>query len=198
MAIIWCQRRQGSILKLPCYAQLMWQTIMHSCLPRQQHSQRGPSFHCSPTRHRRERERATSHTRLRARDPYTSLVGKVEPVQVRFTLRLRDRQSMWMHDGCKVYMNSYMASHGSRFMVTWVVFKNHLLEVGLTRNRETMALQTLTSDDVFYFIMCEDPRESKVIEIACGWGPGHMWLHTTLEDLWPHYMIVEVCCDGGL
>jgi hypothetical protein len=29
-----------------------------------------------------------------------------------------------------------------------------------------------------------------------GWGPGHIWLHTTLEGPWPHYMILEVCCDG--
>jgi hypothetical protein len=44
-------------------------------------------------------------------------------------------------------------------MVTWIIFKNHLLEVGLTQNRETMALLMLTTDDVFYFIMCEDPCE---------------------------------------
>jgi hypothetical protein len=47
------------------------------------------------------------------------------------TLRLRDWRSMWMQDGCKVYMNSYMASNGSCFMVTWTMFKNHLLKVGL-------------------------------------------------------------------
>jgi hypothetical protein len=40
----------------------------------------------------------------------------------------------------KSYMNSYMASNGSCFMVTWIVFKNYLLEVGLTQNLETMAL----------------------------------------------------------
>jgi hypothetical protein len=32
----------------------------------------------------------------------------------------------------KVYMDCYMASNGSCFMVTWTIFKNHLLEVGLT------------------------------------------------------------------
>ena len=64
-----------------------------------------------------------------------------------------------MHDGCKVYMDSYMASNGSCFMVTWTIFKNHLLEVGLTQNQETMALQTLTTVDLFSFIVCEDPRE---------------------------------------
>ena len=44
-------------------------------------------------------------------------------------------------------------------MVTWIIFKNHLLEVGLTQNQETMALRTLTTVVSFYFIMCEDLRE---------------------------------------
>ena len=34
------------------------------------------------------------------------------------------------------------------------------------------------------------------IEIAFGWGPGHVWLHTTLEDLWPHRVILKVSWDG--
>ena len=59
-----------------------------------------------------------------------SLVEKTEPVQVRFTLHLRDQWSMWMQDGCKVYMDSCMTSNGSCFMVTWTIFKNHFLEVG--------------------------------------------------------------------
>ena len=62
-----------------------------------------------------------------------------------------------MQDGCKVYMGSYVASNGSCFMVTWTVFKNYFLEVGLTQNRETMALRMLTTVGFFYFIMCEDP-----------------------------------------
>ena len=99
--------------------------------------------------------RATSPpTRLR---PVTiklqelSLVEKAEPVQVRFALRLRDQLSMWMQDGCKVYMDSYMASNGSCFMVTWTIFKTPFLEVGLTQNRETMAilLQSLRVWDVY-------------------------------------------------
>jgi hypothetical protein len=28
-------------------------------------------------------------------------------------------------------MDSYMTSNGSYFMVTWITFKNHFLEVGL-------------------------------------------------------------------
>ena len=65
-----------------------------------------------------------------------------------------------MQDGFKVDMDSYMALNGSCFMVTWIIFKNHLLEVGLTQNHwETMALQTLTTIGLFYFIVCEDPHE---------------------------------------
>ena len=87
-----------------------------------------------------------------------TLVEKAELVEVHFTLRLWDQQSMWMHNGLKVHMDSYMASNGSCFIVTWIIFKNHLLEVGLTQNQETIALQTLTNDvNLFYFIMCEDP-----------------------------------------
>ena len=44
-------------------------------------------------------------------------------------------------------------------MITWTNFNNHLLEVGLTQNWETTALQTLTTVDLFYFIMCEDLHE---------------------------------------
>jgi hypothetical protein len=50
-----------------------------------------------------------------------SLVEKAEPVQVRFTLRLRDQWSTWMQDGWKVHMDSYMASNWSCFMVTWTI-----------------------------------------------------------------------------
>ena len=64
-----------------------------------------------------------------------------------------------MQDGCEVDMDSYMASNGSCFMVTWTIVKNHLVEVGLTQNRETMTLGTLTTIDLFYIIMCEDPHE---------------------------------------
>ena len=64
-----------------------------------------------------------------------------------------------MQDGCKVYMDSYMAANGSRFMIIWTIFKNRLLEVGLTQNRDTMALRTLTHVDLFYFVMREDPHE---------------------------------------
>ena len=62
-----------------------------------------------------------------------------------------------MQDRCKVYM----ASNGSCFMVTWTIFKDHLLKVGLTQNRETVALRKLTSADLIYLIMGGDPHELK-------------------------------------
>ena len=34
---------------------------------------------------------------------------------------------MWMQDGCKVYVDSYMASNGSCFMVTWTISKKSSL-----------------------------------------------------------------------
>ena len=72
---------------------------------------------------------------------------------------------------------SHMALNGSCFMVTWITFKNHLLDVSLTQNQETMALRTLTTVDLFYLIMCEDPCEEKLLEMAFGWGSV-----TTLHD----------------
>ena len=56
-------------------------------------------------------------------------------------------------------MDSYMASNGSYFMLTWTTFENRLLEVGPTQNQETMALQTFTTVGLFYSTMCEDPHE---------------------------------------
>jgi hypothetical protein len=63
-----------------------------------------------------------------------------------------------MQGGCKVYMDACMASNGSCFMATWIIFKTHLLEVGLTQNREIMALGTLTTIGLFHFITLEDPH----------------------------------------
>jgi hypothetical protein len=73
-----------------------------------------------------------------------------------------------MQDDVKVYMDSNMTSNGSCFMVTWTIFENHLLEVGLTQHREAMTFPTLTTVGLFYSIMCEDPWEYKFIEMAFG------------------------------
>jgi hypothetical protein len=42
-------------------------------------------------------------------------------------------------------------------MVTLIIFENHLAAVGLIENKETMTLQNLTTVDLFYSILCEDP-----------------------------------------
>ena len=71
--------------------------------------------------------------RLRARDHYTlsTLIG-----------------------GCKVYMDSYMASNGSCFMVAWTKFQKPLFG-----GRSDTKLGDHGTDGLFYFIMCEDPHE---------------------------------------
>ena len=100
--------------------------------------------------------RATLHTRLRARDHYTpsTLIGGEGEASPSSLEGLTNGVCMWMQGGCKVYMESYVASNGSCFMVTWTIFINHLFEVGMmTQNRETLALRTHTTVDLFYFIL---------------------------------------------
>ena len=138
------------------------------------------------------------HTR--DREPVTitlqalSLVEKVEPVQVHFTLRSRDRRSMWMPSGCKVYMN--MASNGSCFTVTWTIIKTHLLEGTPNTKPGDRGTPKAHNHLVILFYHAWGPAWIKIHWIEFGWGPGHTWLHTTLEGTWPYYMILEVCWDG--
>jgi hypothetical protein len=80
-------------------------------------------------------------------------------------------------------MDSYMASNGSYFMVTWPIFKNHFLEVSLTQNRKTMAFQTLTIVDIFDFLIYVRAHMNRKLEKAFGLRTRHIWLHTTLEGL---------------
>jgi hypothetical protein len=109
---------------------------------------------------------------MRDWDPVTitlqalSLVEKAEPVQVRFT-----PSYTWGTNGvCEFNMDvkstwiPTWALIGSCFMVTWIIFKNHLSEVGLTQNRKTMILWMLTTVDLLYFIVCEELHEWKFIE----------------------------------
>ena len=44
-------------------------------------------------------------------------------------------------------------------MLTWIICKNHVLEVGLTENWEAMAPRTFTTVDLYYIIMREDLHE---------------------------------------
>jgi hypothetical protein len=60
-----------------------------------------------------------------------------------------------------------------------------------------MALRTLVHNRWFIlFYHVWGPHEQNFIEIAYGWGFGHIWLHIRLEGPWPHYMILEVPWDG--
>ena len=96
--------------------------------------------------------RVTSHTRLGACDHYTSstlIVGKGVAGPSSLHTTLEGPMEYVNAIGCKVYLDSYMASNGSSFMVTLTIFKDHLLEVGPTQNQETKALRTLTTVDLF-------------------------------------------------
>ena len=57
------------------------------------------------------------------------VVDRAELVQVQGPLHARrtDGGSVWMQDGYQVYMDSCMASIGSCFMVTWIIFKKPFL-----------------------------------------------------------------------
>jgi hypothetical protein len=60
-----------------------------------------------------------------------------------------------MQDGCK-RLHGFL--HDNAWII-WIILKNHLLEVGLAQNWETMALRTFTTADSFYCIMNKDPHE---------------------------------------
>ena len=97
-----------------------------------------------------------------------SLVERAEPVHVCFTLRLRDHRSMWMQDGSKVYVDSYVASNGSCVHGHLDYFPKQPLGGRPNTNRETMALQALTALVLFYFIMM--------------WGPA--WIEIHWNSIW--------------
>ena len=104
--------------------------------------------------------KATSHMRLRARHHCHSMTligGKGGANSSSLHTTLGGPREYVNARWCKVFVDSYMASNGSCFMVTWIAFKNHLLEVGLTQNQETTTLQNLTTVNFLYCIMCEDP-----------------------------------------
>ena len=131
--------------------------------------------------------RATSHTRLGARDQHTSstLIGRKGGGRSRSKFA---SHHTWgtnrVQDGCKLYINSYQTSNGSHFTVTWIIFKNHLLEVGLTLNQETTTLRTLTTVDSFYFYHTWGPA-CKEIHWNSIWlrARSHMASHYTWESM---------------
>jgi len=64
-----------------------------------------------------------------------------------------------MQDGCKVYMDSYMASNGFVFHGHLDYFQKSPLGGRPNTNRETMARQSLTTVVLSYYIIYEDPHE---------------------------------------
>ena len=61
------------------------------------------------------------------------------------------------------------------------------------QNQVTMALRNLTTNDLLHFNMCEeDPMNRTRCKSIC-WGHNHMRLQTTLQGMWPHYMIWGNC-----
>ena len=146
--------------------------------------------------------RATSHMRLNACDHCTSstlslsLVEKVELLQVRFTLRLRDQQSMWMQGGCKVYMDSYLALNGSCFVIAWIIFKNRFLLVG--RPNTKRGDQGTPNAHNHWFALFYHVWGTAWLKIH--WNS--IWLRARSQMTshytggpWPHYMILEVSWD---
>ena len=75
------------------------------------------------------RPRATSHMRLRARDHCTSSTliggkGGAGSSSLLHTMLEGQREYIrGMQEGCKVFLDSYWASNGSCFMVTWTIFQ---------------------------------------------------------------------------
>ena len=142
--------------------------------------------------------RATSHTRLRARDRCTFKHSRWWKWRSRSKFTSRHAWGTNGVSGCKMdvkstWIRSYMASNGSCVMVTWVVFKIHLLEVGLIQNWGDYGIPNVHN---CWFILFYHVWGFAWIEMAFGWGPCHIWLHITLEDPWPHYMILEVSWDN--
>ena len=102
-----------------------------------------------------------------------SSVEKAGPVQVQFMLRLWDQWSVWMQDGCKVYMDSYTTSNGSCFMVT--------LTIGVMPNTKPGDHGTPNAHNrwLIYFIMCEGgPAWIDIHWNSSIWlRPNHIWIH---------------------
>ena len=111
--------------------------------------------------------RATSHRRLRARDHYTSitLIGGKRRSWSKFASQCAwgtkrvceckmDVKPTWLPTWHHIDHNSWSLG----------LFLKPRLGGSLTQNRETMALQTFTTVDLFNSIMGEDLHESKSLK----------------------------------
>ena len=70
--------------------------------------------------------------------------------------------------------------------------KNHRLEVDLPQNREITALCALTTVGLLYLSCVRICMNRHFLKWYLVEGPGHIWLHTAFECLWPQYMILEM------
>ena len=100
--------------------------------------------------------RATSHTRPRVRDHYTSSTliggeGRAGPSSHYFTLRLRDHRSEYVNARWMLKSTLIPTWHRMDYG-SWsfgLFSKNHMSEVGFTQKWETTALWTLTTIGLF-------------------------------------------------
>ena len=125
------------------------------------------------------------------------LVENVEAEQVPFTLCSRDQWSKWMQDVFKTYMDSYMATNGSCFIVTWTIFKNRLLGYGPNtkpRDRDTPKSHNRWFM-IFYHVWGPTWIEFNWNRISLR-DRFHMTSHYTWGPVTILHMILEVSWDG--
>ena len=116
--------------------------------------------------------RATLHMRLRACDHYTSSTliggkGKAGPSLLHSTLEgpMEYVNARWMSSlHGFLYGINWIMSHGY-----WILFKNYLLEVGLTQKHETMPLSQFLIYSILSYVRAL--HELKFIETI-------FWLRT--------------------
>ena len=144
--------------------------------------------------------RATSHTWLRARGHYTSSTlvggkGGAGPTSLHTTL-----------EGPTEYVNArWMGSlHGFLHGIKWIMFHGRLdhFTKPLLGGRSNIKLQgdhgTLNAHNHWFILFYHvwGPTWIEIIRQNSIWLRAHIWLHTTLEDPWPHHMVLEVSWDN--
>ena len=131
--------------------------------------------------------------RLRARDHYTSSTlvggeGGAGPSSLLHTTL----------EGPTEYVNARWMWSLHRFLhgIEWIVFHGHLdyfqkppLGGSLTQSKESMALRTFTTIDLFYLYHVWGPAWIETHWVS-------VWLRARSHMTYSHYMILEVCGDG--
>ena len=100
-------------------------------------------------------------------------------------------------DGCKVYMDPYMASNGSFFMVTRTIFpKPSLGDMSSTKPGDYGTPKSYHPLFIIFYHVRGLRMSRNTLKMAFGWRSCQIWLHTTLEGPWPNYVILEVSWDS--